>query len=96
MLKARSGLEYLPATPCRLDERPEGTPWHVVGGRSQSRIRSLRLQAYAALAAHHVRAPAQVIHCGRFVTSTRPNTYEHACRLTYSFLGQAYYDVIFL
>ena len=51
-------------------------------------------RAYAALAAHHVRVPAQVIHCGRFLASPRPNTYEHACRVTYSFLGQAYYGVI--
>lgn len=50
--------------------------------------------AYSALAAHHVRVPAQTARCGQFLTSTRPNTYKHACLVTYSFQGKKYSDVM--
>lgn len=50
--------------------------------------------AYKALAAHHVRVPARVLHCGQLLTGSRPRTYEHACSVTYSFRGQPYGGVV--
>lgn len=44
-------------------------------------------RACSELAADHVRVAARVLSCGRYLTSTRPNTYQSLCRVTYSFRG---------